>query len=54
MSYWRNIKDGLTISVLGNLVKPIDPLFLDEEHVESCESNNLRAIQYETYQCPLK
>ena len=47
MSYWRNIKSGLQISLLGNLVSPIDPLFLDKgcEHVESCGSNNVDKLK---------
>ncbi len=56
MSYWRNLKTGLIISVLDRKVSPIDPLFLDEscEHVETCDSNNLKAIPYETWKWPFK
>ena len=40
MSYWRNIKSGLQISLLGRIIKPIDPLFLDKncQHVDKCVS----------------
>tara|TARA_Y100000816_G_C26097682_1_gene581187 strand:+ start:519 stop:2345 length:1827 start_codon:yes stop_codon:yes gene_type:complete len=56
MSYWRNIKAGLTINVLGNVLKPIDPLFIDEscEHVDSCGSNTLKAISYPVWKWPFK
>ena len=56
MSYWRNIKSGLKINVLGNMLKPIDPLFIDEscEHVESCGSNTLQAISYPIWKWPFK
>ena len=56
MSYWRNIKSGLQISVLGNPVSPIDPLFVDKgcEHVESCGSNNLQAKEIPTWTWPFK
>ena len=49
MSYWRNIKSGFSVNVLGDFIKPIDPLFLDKscEHVENCGSNKLKAIEYE-------
>ena len=56
MSYWRNLKSGLKISILGNLIRPIDPLFIDEgcEHVESCGSNDLQAISYPSWKWPFK
>ena len=56
MSYWRNIKAGLKINVLGNFLKPIDPLFIDEscEHVETCGSNTLKAISYPIWKWPFK
>ena len=56
MSYWRNLKDGLTINVLGNQVKPVDPLFIDNscEHVENCGPNNIQAVEYETWPWPFK
>lgn len=56
MSYWRNIKSGLQISVLGNPVSPIDPLFVDKgcEHVESCGSNTLQAKELPAWTWPFK
>lgn len=56
MSYWRNLKTGLKISVLGSLVKPIDPLFLDEncQHVKNCDDNKIQAIKYDTQIWPFK
>ena len=40
----EKLKSGLKISILGNLIRPIDPLFIDEgcEHVESCGSNDYK------------
>ena len=70
MSYWRNIKAGLKISLLGTFINPIDPLFLDEScnHVKSCGpftiksndgsekkvTNTIQAETYPTWQWPFK
>ena len=56
MAYWRNIKSGFSVNILGDFIKPIDPLFLDKscEHVENCGSNKLKAIEYETWNWPFK
>ena len=56
MAYWRNLKAGLKISVINSLVKPIDPLFLDEgcAHVNNCEDNDIKAIKYDTQIWPFK
>ncbi len=64
MSYWRNIKSGLQISLLGRIIKPIDPLFIDKncQHVEKCVSkidgksftNEIKAIEYQSWTWPFE
>ena len=56
MAYWRNIKSGLAINLLGEKILPIDPLFIDEscEYVESCQDNDLKAIKLESWDWEFK
>ena len=55
-AYWRNLKSGLEINLLGNSISAIDPLFLDPNcsHVEKCDSNNVKAVKYESWPWPFK